>query len=61
MVRKILGWCDKKYEEILEDDDNICHAKAFGLGAIEGAIDALVVLGAIASVSVIIETIKGTK
>lgn len=42
MVRKVLDWTEKKFDEI---DENTKHPylKAFGLGAIEGAIDGAVI------------------
>ena len=51
LVRNILDWTGKKYNEIENDivtgNDEIKHKylKAFGIGAIEGAIDSLVVTG----------------
>lgn len=47
LVRNILGWVDDKTEEICENDDKHLYAKAFGLGAIEGAVDFMFVFGTI--------------
>ena len=48
IARKIINWCDEKYEnEVLGDDRPISYAKAFGLGAIEGLVDGLVINGAL--------------
>lgn len=53
LVRNILDWTDDKFTEIQNDLANetneIKHPylKSFGLGAIEGAIDSLVVTGAL--------------
>ena len=44
MVRQILKWRDKKFEELDETNDKYAYAKAFGLGAIEGWIDASVLM-----------------
>lgn len=60
MVRKILDWCDEKYEnEVLGDDRPISYVKAFGLGAIEGAIDGLVINGVLLIAAGTIATIIG--
>lgn len=59
MVKEILKWRDKKFDELVEkDDEKIDCAKAFGLGAVEGIIDAAVVVGAFAIVKGGIEFIK---
>ena len=53
LVRNILDWTDNKFTEIENDiasgTNEIKHPylKSFGLGAIEGAIDSLVVTGAL--------------
>lgn len=57
LVRNILDWTDNKFTEIENDIANgtneIKHPllKAFGLGAIDGAIDGLVVTGALTIVA----------
>ena len=53
LVRNLLDWTDNKFTEIENDiasgTNEIKHPylKSFGLGAIEGAIDSLVVTGAL--------------
>ena len=53
LVRNLLDWTDNKFTEIENDiasgTNEIKHPylKSFGLGAIEGAIDGLVVTGAL--------------
>lgn len=53
LVKNILDWTENKHTEIENDvvnkTDEIKHPylKSFGLGAIEGAIDSLVVTGAL--------------
>lgn len=53
LVRNLLDWTDNKFTEIENDIANgtneIKHPylKSFGLGAIDGAIDSLVVTGAL--------------
>ena len=53
LVRNLLDWTDNKFTEIENDITNgtneIKHPylKSFGLGAIDGAIDSLVVTGAL--------------
>ena len=57
LVRDILGWTDNKFTEIENDiasgTNEIKHPylKSFGLGAIDGAIDGLVVTGALTIVA----------
>lgn len=60
MVKKILEWEDDKLEA-LNGYDPRDLAKAFGLGVIEGAIDVLVVFGAVSFVVGIAKTIKDFK
>ena len=43
MVKKILDWTEAKFEEIDVDNDKHPMLKAFGLGAIQGAIDGAVI------------------
>ena len=57
LVKKLLDWTDNKFTEIHDDiasgTNEIKHPylKLFGLGAIEGAIDSLVVTGALTIVA----------
>ena len=57
LVRGILNWSDDKFTEIENDIANgtneIKHPylKAFGLGAIDGAIDGLVVVGTLSTIA----------
>ena len=57
LVRNILDWTDNKFTEIQDDiasgTNEIKHPylKSFGLGAIDGAIDGLVVTGALTIVA----------
>lgn len=45
ITRKLLNWCDTKFvEAILEEDDRKRAAKAFAGGAVEGFIDAAIVM-----------------
>ena len=48
LIKKVLNWKDKKYDELLDsnDSDFVCGAKAFGIGALEGFIDSAVIIGA---------------
>lgn len=43
MVRYMLGWIDRKMDEL--DDDKLAIPKAFSLGIIEGCIDVSVFAG----------------
>ena len=64
LTRKICDWTKEKYDELLEKGDYSVkdYAKVFGLGAIEGAVDGVAVLGTIvftiSAVSVVKELIK---
>ena len=57
LVRNLLDWTDSKFTEIENDiasgANEIKHPylKSFGLGAIDGAIDGLVVTGALTIVA----------
>lgn len=45
VTRKLIEWCDTKFNEALhEEDDCRANAKAFASGAIEGLMDAAVVM-----------------
>lgn len=57
ITRKILNWTDRKFNELRPDDSLAC-AKAFGLGAIEGVIDAHVILYPILFLSLVITNKK---
>lgn len=59
MVKELLKWTDKKMEDVC-NDPNESHgfAKAFGLGALEGAIDAVAVLGTVGLLGCIVATFK---
>lgn len=59
MVNSILKWSDAKMEKLTNNpDEEHAFAKAFGLGAIEGAIDGFVFLGALAFVGSIVSMVK---
>lgn len=46
MVRTFLNWSDKKCKESLENDnDTLCITKHVALGAAEGCINAIVIVG----------------
>lgn len=60
MAGKILKWKDNKFEE-LNGDEPLELAKVFRLGAIEGFIDGLVVVGAGYIITGIVEFIKDFK
>lgn len=45
VTRKLIKWCDTKFNEALhEEDDRRANAKAFASGAVEGLMDAAVML-----------------
>ena len=48
MVKRILNWNDRRYDELLDSDDRdfVAGVKAFGIGAVEGFIDGAVIIGA---------------
>ena len=59
MVKAILKWTSDKTDDLVyEDSTPKAVAKAFGLGAIEGAIDAFTVIGAIVWTGLIVKMIK---
>ena len=56
MLKSVLTWSDAKFEEAL-DDKNTARgcAKAFGLGALEGALDACALLGGVCLVTSVVQ------
>lgn len=53
MLKEILNWMDEKRKQIRSDpNEKHPHAKAYGLAAIEGALDG-VAIGAIISIVII--------
>lgn len=45
VTRKLINWCDTKFDEALhEENDRKANAKAFASGAVEGFMDAAIVL-----------------
>ena len=67
LVRNLLDWTDNKFTEIENDiasgTNEIKHPylKAFGLGAIEGAIDSLVVTGTLTVIAGVIIKVASKK
>ena len=61
MTKKILKWTDRKLEEINKSDEigGKELAKAFGVGAIEGFIDGLVINGAVLFGIGVVNIVKG--
>lgn len=59
MVKELLKWVDDKFEKVA-NDPNEAHpyAKSFGLGAIEGAIDAVAVLGTLGLIGAFVTAAK---
>lgn len=58
MIKKILNWNDRRYDELLCNDDSDFKrdAKAFGIGALEGFIDAAALIGTVVVAKDAIET-----
>ena len=45
VTRKVISWCDKKYEEATKEPDNRkAGVKAFVSGCVEGFADAAIIL-----------------
>ena len=45
IARALMDWCDKTFEEaLIEDDDRKGQRKAFASGAVEGFMDAAVIM-----------------
>lgn len=61
ITKTINKWTDKKFDEIDFDRDKHIGLKASALGMIEGAVDGLVILGAVTFVGSVITIIKETK
>lgn len=55
MVRQILKWCDRKEEEAVQEEK---MSKAVYSGAVEGAINAIVVLGTLVLTSSVAYIVK---
>ena len=48
MLKKILYWTDEKFEEVVDNpNEKHPYIKSFGLGAVEGVLDGLVIGGII--------------
>ena len=63
LVKGILKWTDEQMEKIENNIDEVKHpyVKAFGIGAIEGAIDSLVVTGTIVAVAGVVTKVISKK
>lgn len=63
LVKGILKWTDEQMEKIENNIDEVKHPyiKAFGIGAIEGAIDSLVVTGTIVAVAGVVTKVISKK
>lgn len=62
MIKQIVHWSDDVFEKIVDEyDENPKKngAKAFGLGALEGALDLFVIVGAIGYTMAIFDLAKG--
>lgn len=62
-TREILKWTEKKFDKVMEDDNpkdfrKNC-LKVAGLGAIEGFIDGVVIVGALGVIGGLIGSITG--
>ena len=45
IARSLINWCDNKFKEALrEEDDRTAGRKAFASGAVEGFMDAAIVM-----------------
>jgi hypothetical protein len=60
MIKKILNWNDRRFIDLLDNDDSNLKngAKAFGIGALEGFIDAAAVVGAVVIIKDTVYLIK---
>ena len=49
LIKKVFNWNDERYDKLLCNDDGDFKngVKAFGIGALEGFIDAAAVVGAV--------------
>lgn len=54
IMAKIVDWDRRKTEEAMEDDSLKGYAKCFGVGCIEGAVDACALVGAAVTIISII-------
>lgn len=57
LTRSINEWTMKKFEGI-EMDDKHPYIKAFALGALDGAVDAVAVIGVVSIIATVIQTVK---
>lgn len=62
LMRKIIDWCDEKYDEAYEELDNTkAKRKAFAAGFIEGACDGAILMYVPLVISCYIWQHKATK
>ena len=62
VTRKIIKWCDNKYNEaLLEEDNRKAGTKAFVSGCVEGFADAAIVLYPVVVIACHIWKYKATK
>lgn len=59
MVRHILKWTDTKMEDTRDDNMAVGCTKAFGLGAVEGLVNACTIVGGVVLANSVIATIAG--
>lgn len=61
MLRHVYEWIDKKQEEAFNDEnEGRGISKSVGLGALEGAIEASVILGGMVIVQAFVNIIRGS-
>lgn len=58
MTRKLIDWCDNKFEEAVREDNN---CKAAMSGAVEGLMDGAVIMFVPVTISCLIWRYKATK
>lgn len=47
LAKMVVNWEDKKMDKILQDKSKLAYIKAIGVGAVEGFIDAAIILGSV--------------
>lgn len=58
VTRKLIDWCDTKFDEAVKED---CGRKAFMSGAVEGFMDAAIVMYVPVTIACYIWQTKATK
>jgi hypothetical protein len=62
IMRAIIKWCDKKYDEAIEEENDFkAGTKAFGSGFVEGFFDGAIIMYFVTLITCIVAGVKSNK